>query len=204
MRLYLIRHGETEYNRTHKMQGHQPIPLNDLGIQQAKLLAARMQGLRIDKIYASDLRRTVMTASILSAYTGVPVFYDRCFRERDPGRLIELSYEDAMPFFNEQDYVPPGGESVRVFEERVRQACRALVRREGHLKPHLALVSHGMFVGAFLRACAGLDPEELALIPSRNTALTIAEYTGRWRVPVISDTSHLENPGDPHPFMAGG
>lgn len=130
MRVYLIRHGETEYNRTMKVQGHAEIPLNDLGIRQAARLARRFSGVRLDRIYASDLRRATMTAAILAAQTGAPLLYDPGLRERDPGDLTHKDYQESIRFFTDPDYEPPGGETHHDFLHRVRQTFEALIERE--------------------------------------------------------------------------
>jgi 2,3-bisphosphoglycerate-dependent phosphoglycerate mutase len=130
LRVYLIRHGETEYNRTMKVQGHAEIPLNDLGIRQAAQLARRFTGVRLDRIYASDLRRATMTATILAAHTGAPLLYDPGLRERDPGDLTHKDYQESIRFFTDPAYEPPGGETHRDFLVRVRRTFEALIERE--------------------------------------------------------------------------
>lgn len=130
MRVYLIRHGETEYNRTMKVQGHAEIPLNDLGIAQAARLARRFTGVRLDRIYASDLRRATMTAAILAAHTGAPLLYDPGLRERDPGDLTHKDYQESIRFFTDPAYEPPGGETHHDFLARVRKTFEALIERE--------------------------------------------------------------------------
>lgn len=130
MRVYLIRHGETEYNRTMKVQGHAEIPLNDLGIAQAARLARRFTGVRLDRIYASDLRRATMTAAILAAHTGAPLLYDPGLRERDPGALTHRDYHESIRFFTDPTYEPPEGETHGDFIARVRRTFEALIERE--------------------------------------------------------------------------
>lgn len=130
LRVYLIRHGETEYNRTMKVQGHAEIPLNDLGIAQAARLARRFSGVRLDRIYASDLRRATMTAAILAAHTGAPLLYDPGLRERDPGDLTHKDYQESLRFFTDPAYEPPAGETHHAFLARVKKTFEALIERE--------------------------------------------------------------------------
>jgi 2,3-bisphosphoglycerate-dependent phosphoglycerate mutase len=130
LRVYLIRHGETDYNRQMLVQGHAEIPLNDLGIRQAAQLARRFAGVRLDRIYASDLRRATMTAAILAANTGAPLLYDPGLRERDPGELTHKDYQESIRFFTDPAYEPPGGETHADFVARVRRTFEALIERE--------------------------------------------------------------------------
>ncbi|HNR00235.1 MAG TPA: histidine phosphatase family protein, partial [Trueperaceae bacterium] len=79
--LWLIRHGETEWNRQGRIQGHSDNPLNDLGRAQARALGGRLAVVRFDRIYSSDLGRAIETARL--------VFPDRAI-ETDV-RLREVS-----------------------------------------------------------------------------------------------------------------
>lgn len=195
MRLYLIRHGETEYNKTGLVQGHTEVPLNDTGIDQAARLGRRLDAeFDIDHIYSSDLRRTAMTAAIVAAHTGVPITYDPLFRERDPGDLTDKTFEEAMDFFTDLEYEPPNGESVPVFVDRVTRAFEHLLEREGTNGRHVALVTHGMFCRAFLPICLGRDAQDVESWP--NTSLSVVDYhgDGRWEALTLADASHLDPP----------
>lgn len=193
MRLYLIRHGETDYNKNRVFQGHAEIPLNDTGIEQATRLGLRLRELPLDQIYSSDLRRAAMTASILASHTGAPLAYDPGFRERDPGDLTHRPYDDATGFFGDPAYMPPGGEGYVAFEERVRIAFDDLAEREGRTRRNIAVVTHGMVCASFLRNHLRLPPQDQGEVRWRNTSLTIADYDGHWRLVVLSDAAHLDD-----------
>jgi broad specificity phosphatase PhoE len=203
VRLYLIRHGETEYNRKRLIQGHTKVPLNELGIEQATRLGRRMTAMPLDKIYASDLRRTEMTASILSEHTGIPVQYEPLFRERHPGTLTDGTFEDAWPFFNDLEYEPPEGESVTVFAQRVKKAFITLLTLEGQTNNNVAVVSHGMVCGAFMNVCLGASREEVLGTHWANTSLTIVDYDTDWRLVTLADASHLDELEDAAPHSPG-
>lgn len=192
MRVYLIRHGETDFNREGRMQGHGEVPLNDTGIAQVTLLAHRLAGESIDHIYASDLRRTVMTATVIASHTGASLSYDAGFRERDPGELTGNRYETCMEFFNDSTFEPPGGESVPVFEARVREAFTSLVEREGGNGRRLAIVSHGMVCMAFLRIFTPEAIEGMDDFTSKNASVSILNYDGAWHAEQVLDASHLD------------
>ncbi len=195
MRLYLIRHGETGHNFNRVMQGHGEVPLNDTGIQQAVRLAQRLTSMPLDRIYSSDLRRAVMTATVIAAYTGVPIEYDSGFRERDPGQLTGLSYDVTEPFFTDRGYQPPGGENVPVFEDRIRRAFAELTQREFGRERHVAVVTHGMVCAGFLRACAGFSDADIEGRAWPNTSLTVADFDGAgWTMHTIADAAHLDDP----------
>ncbi len=204
MRLYLIRHGETDYNREQRVQGHGPVPLNAAGIDQVSRLARRVAAEGpLDHIYASDLRRTVMTAEILAAHTRAPITYDPLFRERDPGDLSEKTYDEARAFFTELPYVPPNGESVQVFLDRVQRAIDRLLSAESNNGRRVALVTHGMFCRGFMQHL-GRDPFEVQAW--RNASLTVADYAPNigWQIHTLACTSHLDEDATPTSAHATG
>jgi len=197
LRLYLIRHGETEYNSVGRMQGWQEIPLNDAGIGQAALLGRRLAGVRLDRIYASDLRRTVMTACILAAHSGAPISYDPLYRERNPGDLTDMEYEECMAFFDDPDFEPPNGESVPVFRERVREAFEGLIGLEGDSDRHVAVVTHGMVCNDFVGIFLGFNPRDDEDFHWTNTCVTICDYVdGVWALDTIACAAHLHGDVD--------
>jgi 2,3-bisphosphoglycerate-dependent phosphoglycerate mutase len=191
MRLFVVRHGETEYNRNRKMQGYQEIPLNDRGIAQAAQLAKRLASENIDHILCSDLRRAVMTGCIVAARTGASMSYDAGLRERDPGELVEQSYDVAPQFFWDVNYVPPGGESVPDFRARVRSAFTR-IREEFEGKcGTLVVVAHGHVCHAFVDEFFGSAYSDG--VGTANAAITIARLEGgEWTLEQASCTAHLK------------
>lgn len=205
MRLYLIRHGETAHNRNRIMQGHEEVPLNDTGIEQAARLGRRMAELPLDHIYASDLRRAAMTAAIMAGITGRPLTYHEGFRERHPGELSGISYDEAQAFFTDPDYHPPGGESVPDFAGRVQQAFDWLVQQEGGRGRSVAVVTHGMVCAAYLSQCVGLDMEHILGKTWPNTCITIADFNGSgWQLVSQGDASHLDGMPEFIDHVTGG
>ncbi|GLW35451.1 histidine phosphatase family protein [Actinoplanes regularis] len=81
-RLIVWRHGNTDWNASHRVQGQTDVPLNELGHRQAAEAARLLATMRPDAIVASDLRRAADTAAALSALTGQAVSYDERLRER--------------------------------------------------------------------------------------------------------------------------
>jgi probable phosphoglycerate mutase len=83
--LLLARHGETDWNRQLRFQGHADQPLNDTGRRQARELAGRLRNEPIAAVYASDLRRASETAEIVAQSLGLPLGLDPRLREIDVG-----------------------------------------------------------------------------------------------------------------------
>ena len=81
--IYLIRHGETMWNREKRLQGHIDIGLNDVGYQQAERLAKSLVDKKISAIISSDLSRAIDTAKPIALYHQLDLSLDPALRERD-------------------------------------------------------------------------------------------------------------------------
>jgi len=190
MRLFIVRHGETDFNRNRVMQGYHEIPLNERGIRQATLLAYRLVEERLDRIVSSDLRRAVMTACIVASHTGVAMDYDPALRERNPGLLTGKSYDEEPRFFTDPNFIPPEGEGVAEFRARVRRAFEALVADARHPNERVAVITHGLVCRAFVSEFFGEEGNEE--VGARNTAVTLADYDrGQWTLVTADCAGHL-------------
>ena len=90
--LYLVRHGETDWNARKLIQGHKDIPLNEKGRVQAKKLADELKGIDFDKIYSSDLKRASQTAEIIAQERNLKVITSSNLRERDFGIFVGRTF----------------------------------------------------------------------------------------------------------------
>jgi broad specificity phosphatase PhoE len=92
--LFLSRHGETDWNAEGRWQGHADQPLNEHGLAQARGLAHRLRGTRLDAIYSSDLQRSRATADVVAAEHGLTVVALPELREVDVGEWSGLTRAD--------------------------------------------------------------------------------------------------------------
>ncbi|HWH04956.1 MAG TPA: histidine phosphatase family protein, partial [Gaiellaceae bacterium] len=92
--IVLARHGETDWNREQRFQGHADRPLNELGREQARELAERLRNDRIDAVYSSPLVRALETAETVAAALGLPVETREALREVDVGSWEGLSRDE--------------------------------------------------------------------------------------------------------------
>lgn len=175
MRLILLRHGETLWNREQRLQGHDNSPLSERGIQQAKAIKPLLQQLKPVNVVASDLGRTVQTAEII----GYPdVVTDKNLRELNMGewtgqkkqeimRCVPLDYKS----WRDGIYTPKGGESWNMFCQRIGNALRYWANQgDGDL---LAIVHSGV-VRAACQVLIGLPTSNL--LPVTQGTLTIFEF----------------------------
>jgi broad specificity phosphatase PhoE len=176
-RLFLVRHGETDWNREGRLQGGKDIPLNALGRMQAEEAARRLKALTPDyasvAYVCSPMERARETMTILRRELDLP---PQEFRIDE--RLRELTFGDWEGFTwreirksanasereraqaRERDkwgFVPPGGESYRMLAERIRPAIEALA-------PDTVMVSHGGVARAVLALIGAVGTADAARI----------------------------------------
>ena len=132
--LLIARHGETDWNRERRWQGHADPPLNVLGRAQARQLAAALAREGLEAIYASDLRRAYETAEIVGALLGLPVTSDPGLREIDVGSRSGLTSEEV----GEREW---DGEAPEAHGERVLGSVRRITRE--HPRGRVLVVTHG-------------------------------------------------------------
>ena len=200
-KIFLIRHGETEWNKTGRLQGNSNVKLSETGIRQAQLLAEKTPFLPVDAVYSSDLIRAVDTAKILAAKFNLPVTEMRGLREtnfgdwegRYIGALVEEFPDDFGNLFVKPDKVkPPGGETFLECQARVMNALDEIIAE--HENQNVVVVSHGAAIRLII--CAALDVRirKMWSITQFNTALNIlVADEGNFRVELLNNTSHLYN-----------
>jgi broad specificity phosphatase PhoE len=188
--VFLIRHGETEHNAARVMQ-RPDAPLSARGREQARRLARRLAGAGIARILSSDYARARETAEILRGAADTPLLLEPLLRERNFGELRGRAYAsfDFDPFA--PDYVPPGGEGVPAFHERVARAWAAV--EAAAASGPLAVVTHGLVcravVARHVEPAPGMDAAGALW---RNTSLTILEGPPPFRVRLLDSAAHLE------------
>jgi probable phosphoglycerate mutase len=164
--LILARHGETDWNRENRFQGHADPPLNELGRRQSAQLAGIIGEEGIERIYTSPLRRASETAEIVAEKLGLAVEPVEALREIDVGSWSGLTRVEVSERFPEHyarwlERAPHGFEDGETYEElaaRVVPAVRALAER--HPGATLLLVTHGGPSRVVQAHAAGIDYAE--------------------------------------------
>ena len=184
--LYLVRHGQTDWNIEDRWQGQIDVPLNARGRQQAEQVAAELAGEGISAIYASDLQRASQTAKALSRLTGLPVTDDPRLREINQGAWqgllsweVEARYADLLCQRGGSPLAiaAPGGETVLQVRQRLLAAVAEIVSR--HPAQRVALVSHGFALAVLYVHYMGFPLESVwDYIPEND----------QWRVLEVQDS----------------
>ena len=197
--LILLRHGQTDFNRELRFQGHVDAPLNATGHAQANRLAGRLADEAIDFVVSSDLQRARDTAAPLLALRTLPNRLDPSWREQAFGTLEGLVVSEAQQQHpalwnawtrHDADTAPPGGESYRAFHTRVLAALQTLAA--AHSGARIAVFTHGGALDMVWRELHGLPlagPRECE-IP--NTGFNRLRWTdGQLELLQWADTAHL-------------
>jgi broad specificity phosphatase PhoE len=160
--LLLARHGETDWNRERRWQGHADRPLTRRGLEQAQALAARLAEAELDAIYASDLRRARDTAAAVADKFGLPLETRRELREVDVGSWSGLTRAEATARFPEAfarwergEIGWADGETYEAMSARILAAVHRIAGR--HPNGRVLVVTHAGPIRAIHAAALGLD-----------------------------------------------
>ncbi|MBB3257838.1 putative phosphoglycerate mutase [Paraburkholderia bannensis] len=206
--ILFIRHGETDWNRIKRIQGHIDIALATSGVEQAALLGARFkreaqEGARLDAVWSSDLMRAQQTAQPIAQALGLTVQLTEGLRERNYGAFqahdseqIAERFPDEYAHWQTRDpgFAPPEGESQRELYHRVLHALEPILAK--HPEGRIACVAHGGVLDCIYRFANGIDLEAPRAWPLLNTSVNVVDF-GREgshmtaRVVSWGDVSHL-------------
>ncbi len=199
MQLYLVRHGQTDWNLQHRFQGQADVPLNKTGEDQVQKIAQRLSKIKIDAIYSSDLRRTVQTADRIASYHEVNCVTDLRWRELSFGAWEGLTYDEIKakePELLEKwqtdplNAAAPSGETLQQLAMRVDSALEDL--RADHEDQTVLLTVHGGTIQALLCLALGIELNHYWQFSVSSASLSeITFYTRGAIINLFNDTSHL-------------
>jgi len=194
-----VRHGETEWNRVGRQQGHLDSPLTPLGKQQALSMADALFSRSVQLIYSSDLGRAQETATIIAARLNLQVRTDARLRERSLGILEGQTMsqfrekhppEAASLASGDPDFALPGGESARQRFVRNVECVEEIARK--HAGNTVLVVAHGGVLNSFFHKAVQLPLETLRSFSLFNAAVNVFTVADSgWRLETWGDVSHL-------------
>lgn len=183
LRLFLLRHGETRWNRESRYQGCRDIPLSPTGRAQAAAAARLLADHPLAAVYSSPLRRARETAEAIAASRGLEVRIDAAFREICHGLWEGLTAAEVRTRFpalyaqwraTPAAVTMPEGEGVRDVRKRVLDGLARL--RASHDGEAVCLVAHGTPVRLLILEALGLGPERLWAFVCPPAALSELEF----------------------------
>lgn len=196
LELWLIRHGETDWNAQRRWQGQSDVPLNALGRQQAQALAKRLSKQRFDAVHSSDLSRAYETAQLVFPHytiTPEPRLRELNFGSFEGKTWEELQEAEAAMLrrWREDPYAcqPPGGEQFGQVVERTKAWYLELPP-----SGKIAAVAHGGTIRALTYAITGTPSGAGWGFSFDNGSVTILQrFQNTTLLKRVNDTAHLEN-----------
>ena len=200
MKLYLVRHGETEWNKRGRFQGQRDIGLNARGLSQAKETAKAIAEDGEIALYSSPLQRTMQVANEISLLAHVPVAPMAGVKELDLGELEGVTGEDMRNLWPDvysawnQDpgtLAMPKGESLSQLQERTWRSLLEL--EEAHSGDDVVvLVSHNFAIRTMIHKILGLPLANFHRLSLSLSSICTLEYTARGRrLSCYNSTGHL-------------
>jgi probable phosphoglycerate mutase len=184
MRLIIVRHGESEWNRIHRYQGQLDAPLSALGLRQAEALAQRLKGEQLDHIYSSPLQRAARTAEAIAAHhAAVPFAYADALLEINHGEWqgkfadeILAEYADGLREWREHPTRSqmPGGESFSNVLKRSLDFLETICAR--HEGQTVLISTHDVVVKILVADALGMDMDRINRIWVTNASISVIEY----------------------------
>lgn len=193
MKLYLIRHGETDWNKAHRVQGRTDIPLNDSGRAQAEQTARLLRQVRIDAVYASPFSRAYETAQIIAGGRGLEINKDDGLAEiqfglwegKTMGELME-QYPDLWRDWGwlnrQEDCQRMGAESYTDIQRRSMDVVERIIKERDE-NDNVLVVSHTMPVKLIIANYLQMPLEAISRLKINNCSINVVSInrdgTGR-------------------------
>lgn len=200
MRLVVVRHGETDWNRNRRAQGRSDTDLNDNGRQQARYTAERLARMRLDGVYASPLRRAYNTGRIIAECCRIPIQAAEALTEMDMGKWEGMTFPEIKEAYPEHEeiwaarpdrsHLPGSSESTVGTVERVKRWADELYAQspEGayvvvtHTWPAKLLVMEALHVELRYIHSLRLDNASISIVERGELG---------WVLRLANDISHL-------------
>ncbi|BCS81224.1 histidine phosphatase family protein [Anaerocellum diazotrophicum] len=198
-RIYLVRHGETDWNRFNLVQGSIDTDLNSIGIEQAKKIAERLKNEKIDIIFSSTLKRAYTTASYIKSYHPYAMFEtSEKLNEINFGEWEGLSFNELEKKYyhtylmwkdNPDKAIFPGEGNLNVVMKRVKSFYDELLQKDYN---NIAIVTHGGIVKLSIIYLLTLPLDFYKKCWIGNASLSIVDIKGERRMlSLLNDMSHL-------------
>lgn len=200
-RLYVTRHGETEWNVQKRMQGRKNSPLTERGMEQARKLGERMQSLNLDVIYSSPSERAVRTAELIRGNRDIAITQDEHFYEIHMGTWegmtseeIKEQYPDRFDLFWTKPhlYETDSGETFEAAQERVLEGLFEVLKK--HEGQDILVVGHAVVSKLILGYFEGREIAKIWDDPFMHSAsLSLIEIeNGTGEILLYADTAHFK------------
>ncbi len=199
MKLFLVRHCQTDWNLNHRIQGSSDINLNEEGLRQSSALASWFRQFKIDAVYSSPMRRAVETAERIAKNFNLEVKTLNGLRELNHG---VLEGESSLEVWNRHGELLrrwienpmniklPGGESIADLKERVSNAIDEIL--EKHRNDNVVVVGHHFTNLIIISIAIGLDLRNIWRLKQDESAVSLLLHNEfGWRLIYCNSLAHL-------------
>lgn len=199
VKITIVRHGETEWNKTMQLQGFTDSPLTKKGIRQAELLAETIKERTFDILITSDLYRAEHTANIINKHLNLQLIKNSGLRERSFGIMEGMTREEIekkhASTYNsyikrKATHEIPEGESLVAFNKRVMDTFQQIINQHAHKK--ILIVAHGGILDCIIRHTFQLNLDDSRKFTIYNTSVnTFLIENDNWMLDEWGNIEHL-------------
>jgi broad specificity phosphatase PhoE len=199
LKLILVRHGETSWNRENRIQGQTDVELSDFGRIQADRLALSLKNEKFEAIVSSPLKRALETAKAIARFHPFDISLEKNLQELDHGDFESLTMQELQETHgnflkawleNPASFQMPNGESLLQLQERTWKII------DLRLKTSIdtLVVSHGMAIMSILCKIQNINLSQARKMFVNTASKTVVEFkNGQGTITLLNDTSHLKN-----------
>jgi broad specificity phosphatase PhoE len=198
--IYLVRHGQTAWNKEEVFRGRTDIPLDETGLREAELAGEYFRTVTLSAVYSSPLSRALQTAQKIAGSHSLRVeplegLIDMSFGVWEGRPLREVKEKDGIRFEQWRDEPHlvrlPGGETLEEVRSRAMTALDKVIRQ--HPEQTLVLVSHRVVNKVLVCGILGLDNSHFWQITQDTTAINLIQYRqGNFVLSLLNETCHLK------------
>lgn len=203
--LYIVRHGETDWNKMGKYQGITDVPLNENGLNQAKACGEALKDITFDRILSSDLSRALVTAETIRGNHTTPITVDKRLRELNFGDWEAMLFSDIearWPGLIDEMYLRPhlvkvpNGESFKDLQDRAWAGLEEFLNKNDE-EETLLIACHGGTIRTLLCKLLDISISHCWNFSQGNTAINRIFYNGMGEydhniLNLLNDTAHVE------------
>ncbi|WP_346661096.1 alpha-ribazole phosphatase [uncultured Veillonella sp.] len=203
--LYIVRHGETDWNKMGKYQGITDVPLNENGLNQAKACGEALKDITFDRILSSDLSRALVTAETIRGDRTTPITVDKRLRELNFGDWEAMLFSDIearWPGLIDEMYLRPhlvkvpNGESFKDLQDRAWAGLEEFLNKNDE-EETLLIACHGGTIRTLLCKLLDISISHCWNFSQGNTAINRIFYNGMGEydhniLNLLNDTAHVE------------
>ena len=198
--IYLVRHGQTAWNKEEIFRGRTDVPLDETGLRQAELAGEYFKGMEIHAIYSSPLSRALETAQKIAQSHNIKVqplqgILDMSFGRWEGQSHLDIQKNDREIYrqWREEPHLVrlPSGESLDDVRVRAMAALEEVIRN--HPGKTLILVSHRVVNKVLICGILGLDNSLFWQITQDTTAINLIQHReGKYILSLMNETCHLK------------